>query len=117
MNFTSHLSAAVDYEFNHILFPNHYSIVGDGLFETNLFRLSVSYYLSTKFSVKLFTQYEDISNEVSSNLRIRYNPKEGTDLFIVFNQGLNTNRNIYMPHKSTISQQAVTIKFIKTIGV
>lgn len=117
LNFTSHLSAAVDYEFNHILFPNHYSIVGDGLFETNLVRLNLSYYFSSKFSVKLFTQYEDLSNEVSSNLRLRYNPKEGTDLFIVFNQGLNTNRNIYNPHKSTISQQAVTIKFIKTIGV
>ncbi len=116
-NCSRHLSIGIDYEFNHIRFPNSYSEINDGLFETNLTRLSVSYYLSTKFSVKLFTQYEDISNEVSSNLRIRYNPREGTDLYIVFNQGLNTNTDLYNPHKSTISEQAVTIKFIKTIGV
>lgn len=116
-NFSSHLSAGIDYEFNHIRFPDAYSSIGNGLFETNLTRLNVSYYFSTRFSVKLFTQYEDLSNEISSNLRIRYNPKEGTDLFIVFNHGMNTNRTIFEPHKPVVSQQAVTVKFVKTIGV
>lgn len=116
-NFSSHLLAGIDYEFNHIQFPDEFSTSGNGLFETNLVRLSLSYYLSSKFSVKLFTQHEDISKEVSSNLRIRYNPKEGTDLYIVFNQGLNMRRDIFEPHKELIKEQAITVKFIKTIGV
>ncbi|HNP48395.1 MAG TPA: DUF5916 domain-containing protein [Bacteroidia bacterium] len=116
-NFSSHLLAGIDYEFNHIQFPESFSFYRDGLFETNLVRLNVSYYFSPKFSVKLFTQYEDISNEISSNLRVRYNPQEGTDLYVVFNQGLNTDRNIYQPHKELIQEQAVTVKFIRTIGL
>ena len=116
-NFSSHLLAGIDYEFNHIQFPDEFSSLGNGLFETNLVRLSLSYYLSSKFSVKLFTQHEDISKEISSNLRIRYNPKEGTDLYIVFNQGLNMRRDIFEPHKELIKEQAITVKFIKTIGV
>lgn len=112
-----HLGTGIDYEFNRIDFPSSYSSDGNGLFQTNLVRLNISLFLSTKFSLKLFTQYEDLSKEVSSNLRLRYNPREGTDLYFVVNQGLNTLRNRMNPHLPAIDNQAVTIKFIKTLGV
>ena len=70
--------------------------------------------ISTKFSVKLLSQYDQLNYAVSSNLRIRYNPYEGTDLYIVLNQGLNTNTERLKPNLPVINNQAIIIKFLKT---
>ena len=59
-------------------------------------------------------QYDDLSDLVSANLRFRYNPKEGTDLFIIYNQGTNTDVTRLDPHLPVVDNQAVTVKFIKT---
>jgi len=74
----------------------------------------LSYYFSIRFSVKLLSQYDKLNKMFSSNLRIRYNPREGTDLYIVFNQGLNNDRARLNPHLPFVSNEAVIIKFLKT---
>ena len=112
--FGKHLNASLTYEYNYIAFENDPASIA---FESNLLRLSIIYNLSTKISLKVYTQFDDLSNLVSSNLRFRYNPVEGTDLFIVFNQGLNSNRTDFNPHLPIENNQALTIKFIKTFGV
>ncbi|MFN3940974.1 MAG: hypothetical protein ACK4IY_10320, partial [Chitinophagales bacterium] len=82
-----HFKVGVDYEFNHIQFPQAFAVSdAEPLFISNLVRLNLYYYMSSKISIKLFTQYDDLSDGISSNLRFRYNPVEGTDLYIVFNQ-------------------------------
>jgi len=115
--FNRHFTTSVEYEYNHIQFPAEFSDNGDALFQSNLLRLNISYFFSSKFSIKLFTQLDDLSNQVTSNLRIRYNPKEGTDLYIVFNQGLNTDRTRLNPHLPVINTQAFTVKFVKTFDM
>ena len=65
----------------------------------------------------MFSQLDDLSNQVTSNLRFRYNPEEGTDLYVVFNQGLNTDRTRLDPHLPVVDAQALTIKFIKTFDM
>jgi hypothetical protein len=86
--------------------------LADAFFETYL-----AYFFSSKVSVKLLSQFDDLSNQVTSNLRIRYNPREGTDLYLVFNQGLNTDRTRLTPHLPVIDAQAATVKFIKAFDV
>ncbi len=112
--FGKHLNASATYEYNYISFEND---PGSLAFESNLLRLGMIYNLSTKISLKVYTQFDDLSNLVSSNLRFRYNPAEGTDLFIVLNQGLNTDRARLDPRLPVENNQALTIKFIKTFGV
>ncbi|MDH5599563.1 MAG: DUF5916 domain-containing protein, partial [Cyclobacteriaceae bacterium] len=48
-------------------------------------------YFSTKLSAALTAQYNDFDQKINSNLRIRFNPKEGNDLYIVYNDIENTN--------------------------
>ena len=112
--FNKHLSATFDYQYDHIQFPEEFSDNGKGLFQSSLVRLNVSYYFNTRISLKILTQFDQLSNTISTNLRMRYNPKEGTDLFIVLNQGLNTNTDRLSPKLPLMDNQAVIVKFLKT---
>ncbi len=116
-SFNKHFNAGLTYEYNHITFPFYFDENTSTLFESNLVRLRLTYNFSTKFSIRAFIQYDDLSEQVSSNLRIRYNPREGTDLYIVLNQGLNSNRNRLEPRLPVINNEAVTLKFVKTLGL
>jgi len=115
-NLNKHFFFSVEYEYNHIDFPDAFSDNGNGLFVSNLLRFNASYYFSSQVSVKLLTQYDDLNNQLTSNLRFRYNPREGTDLYIVFNQGLNSNRYRMEPTLPVLNNQAVTVKFVKTFA-
>jgi hypothetical protein len=49
------------------------------------------YMFSTKLSASAFIQYNSAENVFLTNLRIRLNPREGNDFYIVFNEGRNTD--------------------------
>ena len=53
--------------------------------------------LTTKLSLSTFIQYNSAENKSASNFRFRYNPREGNDLYIVFNEGRSTYRDIENP--------------------
>jgi Domain of unknown function (DUF1083). len=114
--FNKYLTTTIEHEFDRIKFPVVFSDNGSALFISNLTRLTLSYYLSTRFSIKLLSQYDELSKIVSTNLRFRFNPREGTDLFIVFNQDLNNDRTRLIPHLPLVSQEAVIVKFLKTFS-
>jgi len=116
-SFNKHFQVGLHYEYNHISFQKYLDIDSSTLYQSHLIQLRVNYIFSTKFSLKLYTQYDNISKSISSNLRFRYNPKEGTDLYIVINQGSNTDRYRLDPQLPLIDQQAVTVKFVKTFAL
>ena len=76
--------------------------------------LRVLYMLSTKVSFSTFIQYNSAINKVISNVRFRYNPKEGTDLFLVFNEGRNTWLQREVPTLPVYDQRNITLKFTYT---
>ena len=115
--FNKHFKMGVEYEYDHIQFPIAFSDNDNALFQSHLIILNIAYFFSSKLSVKLLSQFENLSNQVTSNLRIRYNPVEGTDLYIVFNQGLNEDRTRLLPHLPGIDTQAFTVKFVKTFDM
>ena len=47
--------------------------------------LKAQYMLNTKLSASLFVQYVNTYDELITNFRLRYNPREGNDLYLVFN--------------------------------
>jgi hypothetical protein len=103
------------YDFNHFHFPRHNSPTANSDFKSNLVSCGVAYTHSIYFSAKALVQYDDVSKTVGGNFRIRINPKEGTDLYIVYNPRLNT---IFPPtERSTIDQQTFIIKFTKAFSM
>ncbi|MCX6290587.1 MAG: DUF5916 domain-containing protein [Bacteroidetes bacterium] len=115
--FNRYLKVNFTYQYVRIKFPGAYSQDGRPVYESHLVSGNFSVTLSTHFSIKLLAQYDNLSNSIGNNLRIRYNPKEGTDLFIVYNSGVNTDITRLDPHLPRFSNQAVTIKFSKTFGL
>ena len=116
-SFNKHLTVGLTYEYNHIVFNKYLEIDSSTLYQSNLIRLRISYIFSTKVSLKVYTQFDDVNHAISSNLRFRFNPREGTDLYIVINQGLNTNVERLDPHLPRVNNQEVTVKFVKTFGL
>jgi hypothetical protein len=76
--------------------------------------LRALYMFSTKLSLSAFVQYNSAINQVISNVRFRYNPKEGTDLYVVFNEGRNTWLEREVPHLPPYNQRNITVKFSYT---
>lgn len=102
------------YEYNHIKFKKEFSITENPVYKSNLFNINITSTLSKAFSIKLLAQYDDLSRQVGGNLRLRYNPKEGTDLYIVFNQLQNTDRLRKTPELPVVDNQAIVIKYLTT---
>ena len=85
--------------------------------KTNLVRLKIAYLISTKLSIKIYTQYDDLGHTITGNFRFRYNPREGTDLYVVVNRGLNTDLNRLDPHLPRVNSDEIIVKFIKTFSL
>jgi len=79
--------------------------------------LQALFMFSTKLSLSAFVQYNSGINKVLSNIRFRYNPKEGTDLFVVFNEGRNTLLDREIPVLPAYDQRNITVKFTYTFEV
>ncbi len=114
---TRHLTVSLDYEYNRIAFEKFLEIDSSTLYKTNLVRLKIAYIISTKLSIKVYTQYDDLSHTITGNFRFRYNPREGTDLYLVINRGLNTDLDRVDPHLPRVNSDEITVKFIKTFSL
>ena len=71
---------------------------------------------NTKLSIEPFVHYDSDLGSVAANPRIRYNAREGTDLFLVYNEGLNTDRSFAEPRLPVSSHRTVLLKYTHTFG-
>ncbi len=46
--------------------------------------------MTTKTSLSAYIQYNTAIDKVVTNLRFRYNPREGNDFYIVYDEGMNS---------------------------
>jgi len=110
-NIFSDLELSGTYQFNRVTFPDR-----DQRFTAHIARLRVLYTLSTKFSATAFIQYNSAIDAVIANIRLRYNPREGIDLYLVYNEGLNTNRYRQDPILPFTSNRTVLLKYTYTFN-
>lgn len=87
-NISRHLELGGSYEFNRIRFPDR----GTGL-DTHLARLRVGVAANTRLSATALVQLNDVSERLGVNLRVRYNFREGSDLWLVYDEGFHTDRD------------------------
>ena len=110
-NIFSYLELSGTYQFNRVTFPDR-----GQRFTAHIARLRVLYMLSTKFSASAFIQYNSAIDAVIANIRLRYNPREGIDLYLVYNEGLNTNRYRQEPTLPFTSNRTVMLKYTYTFS-
>lgn len=68
-------------------------------------------------SANAFIQHNSSGRVVTPNIRIRYNPREGSDLFLVYNEALNTDlllRGPELPRLPRSQYRSVQLKYTYT---
>ncbi len=107
---SKYLTLSGFYQYNNISFkgiPNYIAHIG---------RLKISTSLNVKLSVNAFAQINSLTKVSAINFRLRYNWKDGNDLFMVYNETLNNDGKTdqYLPFSD---YRAVIIKYIYTFHI
>lgn len=109
-NASAHFQLSGAVQVNRITFPAR-----DQRATTTLGRLRALVMWNSRLSTLAFVQYSDASNAAVVNLRLRYNPTEGNDLYVVYNHGVHTNRFAHDPARPLTDNATVMLKYSRTL--
>ena len=84
----SNLALAFGYGYNHVDVPN-------GSFTAHLASLRLSYAFSTRLVANALLQYNSLDNRISTNFRLNFVHRPGSDLFVVFNEQYGSDNSIW----------------------
>jgi hypothetical protein len=105
-----HLELGGAYLFSRITFPDR-----DQSFAAHVARLRSQVMINARLLVSAFVQYNSATDRVSSNLRLRYNPAEGNDLYLVWNEQVLTDRTLYDPVPPRSENRIFVLKYARTL--
>jgi hypothetical protein len=106
-----HLELGGRYTFDRVVFPDR-----DARLTAHIARLRGEVMFSTRLSAAAFVQYNTAASAVIANVRFRHNPREGRDLYLVYNHGLHTDRRRLEPFLPTTDRATLLVKYSHAIG-
>jgi len=109
---SSDLTLSGYYEFNRVDFAKRHQSLTAQIAQIRLLAT-----LSLKFMALAFVQYDSAYDEITANLRFRFNPREGNDLYLVINGCLNSRRTGYSPVRPPYSNRAILLKYSYTFNL
>ena len=108
-NVSRNLELGAAYQFNRVRFPKR-----DEGFSVHIARLRMQIGFTTKMSVNAFLQYNALTDDFLTNVRFRYNFREGNDLWLVFNEGRNTDPTRSDPVLPNVESRTLLLKYTYT---
>lgn len=111
-NISKHLQLEGMYQLNALKFPDR-----NQRFTGQIGQLKISAFLNSKLSLVSLIQYNSANNKIITNIRFRFNPREGHDLYIVYDEGLNTDRQREIPTLPRTSIRTILLKYNYTFIV
>ncbi|MDA0312509.1 MAG: DUF5916 domain-containing protein, partial [Gemmatimonadetes bacterium] len=85
-------------------------------FDSNLMRVTAHGALDIHLSLDAFVQYNSLTQQATTNARLRYNFREGQDLWLVWNEGLNLDRDVLgAPRLPRTNARTLTMKYTHTL--
>jgi hypothetical protein len=107
---SSHLQFEGAYELNLVRFGNR-----SERFDAHIGRIRMQAAFNGHLSINTFFQYSNIAELVSINACLRYHFNEGSDLWFVYDEGLNTVRDqIDAPRRPVMNNRALLLKYTYT---
>ena len=106
---SKHLELGLTYSFNHASFDDRNQSL-----DVHITRLRIGTAINSQISTNAFVQYSSASDLFSANVRFRYNIREGNDLWIVLNEGLNTDRFSRSPVLPRVNTESILVKYVHT---
>jgi hypothetical protein len=103
------LSLQPSYEYDRIRFPAR-----DQSFTGHIASLKSILMLNNKLSVSALVEYSNIVHGLVTNIRLRFNPREGNDLYLVYNEGRNIEVNRTTPDLNPVANRGILIKYTYT---
>ena len=88
--------------------------VRDQEFTSHIGRLKSLVMFSTRLSLSAFIQYNSMTRMIGSNVCFRYNPREGNDLWIVYDEVSNTDLRREIPYRPGMAGRTVMLKYTYT---
>lgn len=83
-------------------------------YEAMIGRIRLTSALSVKWMMSTFIQYNTLADISVINYRLRFNPKDGNDLYLVYNEILNNKTNSVDYYVPTSETRAIILKYIHT---
>ncbi|MBT4483317.1 MAG: carbohydrate binding family 9 domain-containing protein [Candidatus Latescibacteria bacterium] len=111
-NISAHLQLEGMYQLNRVEFPDR-----NQKFTGHIGRLRTLAFLNVKHSLIAFIQYNSANDKIITNLRYRYNPREGNDFYLVYDENYNTDREREIPVLPVTSNRTVMLKYSYTFNI
>ena len=73
--------------------------------------------LSTQVSISAFAQIDSNADVIITNIRFRYNPREGNDLYLVYDEGTNIDRYSTDPVRPRTGSRTLLLKYSYTFNM
>jgi len=107
---SSHLDLEGTYQLDRVAFDDR-----DSRMTAHVGRLRILAMPSARWSLTAFVQYSSAADKAIANLRLRYNPREGTDLYLVYDEGFNTDRHRLDPVLPVSAERTLMVKLYSTL--
>jgi hypothetical protein len=109
---SKHLDLSAEYQYNRVQFPHR-----GQKFDAHIARMRIKSNVSTQLSSITFIQINTAAHGVVLNVRLRYNPREGNDFYLVYNEGVNINRLRESPALPLTDVRTVLLKYTYTFAL
>jgi len=111
LNLSSSFKLSAMYIFEAIRFPERETNNSLDIHSVNLKAL---YMINTKLSATLMVQYVNTEDDLITNFRFRYNPREGNDFYLVYNDYRGIADNDAMPELPKFFNKTIMLKYVHT---
>jgi len=109
LNLSASLQLSGTYQFNTVHFPDRNQSL-----QSHIARVNVLYMYSTKLSASAFVQLNNLNDAFIGNFRIRYNPREGNDFYLVYNESRGFMVTETFPTQPPYYNRAIMLKYTHT---
>ena len=106
---TPRLKVTGTYEVNRITFDTRAQT-----FTAQVGRVQTELMLDTRVTLSSLVQYNSAADDFSMNARLRINPREGTDLYLVYSESLRTDLGSLAPIPPRSRGRALLVKFSRS---
>jgi hypothetical protein len=110
-NLSATLQLKTEYEYNRLRFQDR-----GQRFDGHIARIRALLMVSTSLSFSAFVQFNNADHNIVANLRLHYNPREGNDFYIVYNEGRNTTPDREVPRMPSLSDRVLLLKYTYTFS-
>lgn len=97
------------YRIDRVVFPDR-----GQAFTAHVARLRAGFMPNVRLSCYGLVQFNSATHAVVGNLRFRYNPREGNDLYLVYNQTMDTGRAA-LPGALLVRSRTFMVKYSRTL--